>query len=58
MVNIGSKEGQIFFVKFCNGIKESNHAMKYVIQLHSNGYQIFHVPIQIRLFANNVSPTY
>ena len=27
-------------VKICNDIKESNHAIKYVIQLHRNGYQI------------------
>ena len=27
-------------VKHCNDIQEANHAMKYVIQLHSNGFKI------------------
>ena len=40
MVNIGSKERQRKNVKICNGIQESNHAMKDVIKLHSNRDQI------------------
>ena len=34
------RSGKEKIVNICNDIKESKHAMKYVIQLHRNGYQI------------------